>query len=146
MICFWCCPFQIHRFLDEHVIGQELAKKSLAVAAYNHYKRVRWCRATTQASQPKAKLGENLFAGKCYNTQAKTKLGENLFAGKCYNTQTKIKLGENLFAGKCYNTQTKAKPWENLFIGKCHKTQASQFEAKLGENLFAGEWSFTTGF
>lgn len=55
-------PKEIHRFLDEHVIGQELAKKSLAVAAYNHYKRVRWCRATTQASQPKAKLGENLFA------------------------------------------------------------------------------------
>ena len=27
-------------FLDEYVIGQEQAKKSLAVAVYNHYKRI----------------------------------------------------------------------------------------------------------
>ncbi|WP_328724387.1 ATP-dependent Clp protease ATP-binding subunit ClpX [Streptomyces sp. NBC_00259] len=34
-------PAEIHRFLDEYVIGQEAAKRSLAVAVYNHYKRVR---------------------------------------------------------------------------------------------------------
>lgn len=55
-------PKEIHRFLDEHVIGQELAKKSLAVAAYNHYKRVRWCRTSSQSGQTKTRLGENLFA------------------------------------------------------------------------------------
>lgn len=33
-------PRQIHSFLDEYVIGQESAKKQLAVAVYNHYKRV----------------------------------------------------------------------------------------------------------
>ncbi len=33
-------PKEIKEFLDEYVIGQELAKKSLAVAVYNHYKRV----------------------------------------------------------------------------------------------------------
>jgi ATP-dependent Clp protease ATP-binding subunit ClpX len=33
-------PKQIHAYLDEYVIGQELAKKQLAVAVYNHYKRV----------------------------------------------------------------------------------------------------------
>ena len=33
-------PAQIKRFLDEYVIGQEEAKKVLAVAVYNHYKRV----------------------------------------------------------------------------------------------------------
>ncbi|XP_061172250.1 ATP-dependent Clp protease ATP-binding subunit ClpX-like [Saccostrea echinata] len=55
-------PKEIHRFLDEHVIGQELAKKSLSVASYNHYKRVRWCKTSSQTSQPKPKLGENLFA------------------------------------------------------------------------------------
>jgi ATP-dependent Clp protease ATP-binding subunit ClpX len=33
-------PKQIHSFLDEYVIGQEQAKKQLAVAVYNHYKRV----------------------------------------------------------------------------------------------------------
>ncbi len=33
-------PVQIKEFLDEYVIGQEEAKKVLAVAVYNHYKRV----------------------------------------------------------------------------------------------------------
>ncbi len=33
-------PVEIKRFLDEYVIGQEEAKKVLAVAVYNHYKRV----------------------------------------------------------------------------------------------------------
>ncbi len=33
-------PSHIKKFLDEYVIGQERAKKILAVAVYNHYKRV----------------------------------------------------------------------------------------------------------
>jgi len=33
-------PREIKEFLDEYVIGQEQAKRSLAVAVYNHYKRV----------------------------------------------------------------------------------------------------------
>ncbi len=33
-------PFSIKEFLDTYVIGQESAKKSLAVAVYNHYKRI----------------------------------------------------------------------------------------------------------
>ena len=33
-------PVQIKEFLDEYVIGQDDAKKSLAVAVYNHYKRI----------------------------------------------------------------------------------------------------------
>src|SRR5882672_3501595 len=32
-------PVEIKHFLDEYVIGQEKAKKKLAVAVYNHYKR-----------------------------------------------------------------------------------------------------------
>ncbi|MGV8884819.1 MAG: ATP-dependent Clp protease ATP-binding subunit ClpX [Microbacteriaceae bacterium] len=34
-------PREIYDFLGEYVIGQEAAKKSLSVAVYNHYKRVR---------------------------------------------------------------------------------------------------------
>lgn len=34
-------PAQITARLDEHIIGQEYAKKALAVAVYNHYKRLR---------------------------------------------------------------------------------------------------------
>ncbi len=33
-------PTEIHRFLDQYVIGQERAKKVLSVAVHNHYKRV----------------------------------------------------------------------------------------------------------
>ena len=33
-------PKQIKEFLDQYVIGQEDAKKSMAVAVYNHYKRI----------------------------------------------------------------------------------------------------------
>lgn len=33
-------PKEIKVYLDEYVIGQELAKKTLAVAVYNHYKRI----------------------------------------------------------------------------------------------------------
>ena len=33
-------PQEIYDFLDQYVIGQERAKKSLSVAVYNHYKRV----------------------------------------------------------------------------------------------------------
>jgi len=32
-------PIEIREFLDEYVVGQETAKKKLAVAVYNHYKR-----------------------------------------------------------------------------------------------------------
>jgi len=33
-------PKDIKAFLDEHIIGQEVAKKTIAVAVYNHYKRI----------------------------------------------------------------------------------------------------------
>ena len=33
-------PIEIKRYLDDHVIGQEEAKKVLSVAVYNHYKRL----------------------------------------------------------------------------------------------------------
>ncbi|MBO4396159.1 MAG: ATP-dependent Clp protease ATP-binding subunit ClpX [Eubacterium sp.] len=33
-------PIEIKEFLDDYVIGQEAAKKTLSVAVYNHYKRI----------------------------------------------------------------------------------------------------------
>ncbi|CAB4601420.1 unannotated protein [freshwater metagenome] len=33
-------PQEIYEFLDQYVVGQDRAKKSLSVAVYNHYKRV----------------------------------------------------------------------------------------------------------
>ncbi|MBI3901199.1 MAG: AAA family ATPase, partial [Chlamydiia bacterium] len=34
-------PKEIKAHLDEYIIGQEMAKKTIAVAVYNHYKRIR---------------------------------------------------------------------------------------------------------
>jgi len=33
-------PEEIYKFLEDYVVGQDLAKKSLSVAVYNHYKRI----------------------------------------------------------------------------------------------------------
>jgi len=44
-------PKKIFEFLEQYVVGQESAKKSLAVAVYNHYKRI-------QAGEP-ARRGED---------------------------------------------------------------------------------------
>lgn len=46
-------PREIFSFLEEYVVGQDSAKRSLAVAVYNHYKRVR-ARGTIQSAEQKA--------------------------------------------------------------------------------------------
>lgn len=33
-------PVEIKKYLDEYIIGQDQAKRNLAVAVYNHYKRL----------------------------------------------------------------------------------------------------------
>ena len=43
-------PAQIHAFLDQYIIGQDSAKKSLSVAVYNHYKRIQ-AQATAPANR-----------------------------------------------------------------------------------------------
>ena len=36
-------PKEMKAFMDEYIVGQEAAKMSLAVAVYNHYKRIYYC-------------------------------------------------------------------------------------------------------
>jgi len=41
-------PEEVKKFLDSYVIGQELAKKKLAVAVYNHYRRIDYLSHSTR--------------------------------------------------------------------------------------------------
>jgi len=45
-------PKEIFDFLEEYVIGQEDAKRSLSVAVYNHYKRVRAAQKASSSDSP----------------------------------------------------------------------------------------------
>jgi len=47
-------PKEIRTFLDSYVIGQDTAKKALAVAVYNHYKRVQ-----AQAASPGRRVADD---------------------------------------------------------------------------------------
>ncbi len=49
-------PVEIKRFLDEYVIGQDDAKKVLAVAVYNHYKRLQQKIADTEVEIEKSNI------------------------------------------------------------------------------------------
>lgn len=49
-------PAEIRDFLDEYVIGQDVAKRTLAVAVYNHYKRIR---AEEQGSRDDVELSKS---------------------------------------------------------------------------------------
>ena len=46
-------PRMIKEYLDEHIIGQDLAKITLSVAVYNHYKRIR-----ARAEEPDSEKGD----------------------------------------------------------------------------------------
>src|SRR3954464_10469017 len=53
-------PREIYDFLEEYVIGQEAAKRSLSVAVYNHYKRIR----SRQTLTPAEALADDLEIAK----------------------------------------------------------------------------------
>lgn len=49
-------PKEIKKHLDEYVIGQDFAKKTIAVAVYNHYKRIRAIANNKQVSYSKSNV------------------------------------------------------------------------------------------
>ncbi|MDR1825448.1 MAG: ATP-dependent Clp protease ATP-binding subunit ClpX [Bifidobacteriaceae bacterium] len=51
-------PKEIFEFLEQYVVGQEQAKRALAVAVYNHYKRISTGLAAPAAGKAGGKVGE----------------------------------------------------------------------------------------
>ncbi|MCE5247206.1 MAG: ATP-dependent Clp protease ATP-binding subunit ClpX [Candidatus Polarisedimenticolia bacterium] len=49
-------PAEIKEFLDQYVIGQDLAKKKLAVAVYNHYRRIESARRKDDVELAKSNI------------------------------------------------------------------------------------------
>ncbi len=49
-------PVEIKEFLDGYVVGQEKAKKKLAVAVYNHYKRNEICKRKGEVELHKSNI------------------------------------------------------------------------------------------
>lgn len=52
-------PEEILKFLNQYVIGQQDAKKVLAVAVYNHYKKLRYASGKDDISNDKVEIGKS---------------------------------------------------------------------------------------
>jgi ATP-dependent Clp protease ATP-binding subunit ClpX len=52
-------PAEIYDFLNDYVVGQEAAKKTLAVAVYNHYKRIRVGGSATGGKEDDVELAKS---------------------------------------------------------------------------------------
>jgi ATP-dependent Clp protease ATP-binding subunit ClpX len=83
-------PEEIKKILDEYVIGQEEAKKTLSVAVYNHYKRINNIKAIQDVELQKSNIlllgptgcGKTLLAqtlAKILNETAKLSQSATLF-------------------------------------------------------------------
>lgn len=67
-------PSQIKNHLDQYVVGQEEAKKTLAVAVYNHYKRIRQNRTSdVEIQKSNILMIGNTGSGKTYLAQSLAK-------------------------------------------------------------------------
>lgn len=56
-------PKEIKSYLDQYVIGQDEAKRSLSVAVYNHYKRL-WCKQTSDSDDVEIEKSNIIMVGK----------------------------------------------------------------------------------
>lgn len=86
-------PSEIAKFLDEYVIGQDEAKRTLAVAVYNHYKRIREADKAAKAGRSLRDDGDDVEIAKS-NILMLGPTG----SGKTYLAQTLARLLDVPFA------------------------------------------------
>ncbi len=118
-------PQQIRQFLDEYVIGQTGAKKALAVAVYNHYKRVQ----AQAANPPRRAEDDGVELGK-----SNILLIGPTGCGKTYLAQTLAKMLNVPFAIADATALTEAgyvgEDVENILL---KLIQAADFDVKKAE-------------
>jgi ATP-dependent Clp protease ATP-binding subunit ClpX len=119
-------PQQIRQFLDGYVIGQDNAKRALAVAVYNHYKRVQ---AQTGDHAPRPNDGDGVELGK-----SNILLIGPTGSGKTYLAQTLARMLNVPFALADATALTEAgyvgEDVENILL---KLIQAADFDVKKAE-------------
>ena len=80
-------PREIYEFLNEYVIGQDAAKRTLAVAVYNHYKRIRAQGGPKRSQDEEVQIGKSNIlllgptgTGKTYLAQSLARMLDVPFA------------------------------------------------------------------
>jgi len=80
-------PREIYEFLNEYVIGQDTAKRTLAVAVYNHYKRIRAQGGPKRSQDEEVQIGKSNIlllgptgTGKTYLAQSLARMLDVPFA------------------------------------------------------------------
>lgn len=80
-------PREIYDFLNEFVIGQDAAKRTLAVAVYNHYKRIRSQSGPKRSNEEEVQIGKSNIlllgptgTGKTYLAQSLARMLDVPFA------------------------------------------------------------------
>ena len=120
-------PHQIRQFLDSYVIGQSNAKKALAVAVYNHYKRVQ-----AQAANPGRRVEDDGVELAKSNILLIGPTG----CGKTYLAQTLAKMLNVPFAIADATALTEAgyvgEDVENILL---KLIQAADFDVKKAESV-----------
>ncbi|MDO4908792.1 MAG: ATP-dependent Clp protease ATP-binding subunit ClpX [Corynebacterium sp.] len=118
-------PQEIHDFLDDYVIGQEDAKRVLAVAVYNHYKRIR-----AEEQKPLSREKDNAIELSKSNILLLGPTG----SGKTYLAQTLAKLLDVPFAIADATSLTEAgyvgEDVENILL---RLIQASDYDIQRAE-------------
>ncbi len=126
-------PQEIKRILDEHVIGQDEAKKVLSVAVYNHYKRILNREEKYKKSNDKSKQSDEIVDEVEIQKSNVLLLGPT-GVGKTYLAQTLAKTLKVPFAIADATTLTEAgyvgEDVENILL---RLIQAADFDVERAE-------------
>jgi ATP-dependent Clp protease ATP-binding subunit ClpX len=123
-------PLEIHDFLDQYVIGQEEAKRTLAVAVYNHYKRIQ----AGDRSRPEGREGRESRDEAVELSKSNILMLGPTGCGKTYLAQTLAKLLNVPFAIADATALTEAgyvgEDVENILL---KLIQAADYDVKRAE-------------